>query len=118
MTPERSPHLVDGQLSEKALRGKKVFEDREVGCTRCHPGPLFTAMEPHDVGTKHELDRKASFDTPTCIELWRSGPYLHDGSAVTLEAMLTEMNPNDDHGRTSHLSEEDIDALVAYLLSL
>jgi DNA-binding beta-propeller fold protein YncE len=118
LKPERSPHLVNGRLSEEALRGKKIFEDDAVGCARCHPESLFTSLETHDVGTKHELDRKSSFDTPTCIELWRTGPYLHDGSAVTLKEMLTEMNPDDQHGRTSHLNEAEIDALIAYLLSL
>jgi DNA-binding beta-propeller fold protein YncE len=118
MKPESSPHLVDGRLSKKALRGKELFEDAEVGCARCHPGPLYTTMELYDVGTKHEPDRKSNFDTPTCVELWRTGPYLHDGSAVTLKDMLTTLNGDDKHGKTSHLSEADIDALVVYLLSL
>jgi cytochrome c peroxidase len=118
MKPEPSPHLVDGRLSKKALKGKEIFEDAKVGCARCHPAPLYTALETHDVGTKHELDRKSSFDTPTCVELWRTGPYLHDGSAVTLKEMLTSMNGDDKHGTTSHLSEAEVDALVEYLLSL
>jgi hypothetical protein len=32
--------------------------------------------------------------------------------------MLTTNNAGDKHGRTSHLSPEEIDALVEYLLSL
>jgi cytochrome c peroxidase len=118
MKPELSPHLVEGQLSKKAVKGKDIFDDDEVGCSSCHPGPLYTKMESHDVGTKHEQDRKSSFDTPTCVELWCTGPYLHDGSAVTLKDMLTTMNPDDKHGKTSHLSEEEISALIEYLLSL
>ena len=118
LEPEASPFLVEGRLSEKALQGRRIFEDAKVGCTHCHPGPLFTALEIRDVGTKHELDRTGRFDTPACVELWRTGPYLHDGSAVTLQEMLTTMNPDDKHGRTSHLSQDEIDALVEYLLSL
>jgi DNA-binding beta-propeller fold protein YncE len=118
MEPEASPWLVDGRLSEKARTGKRIFEDAKVGCAHCHAAPLFTTLETHDVGTKHELDREGRFDTPTCIELWRTGPYLHDGSAVTLKQMLTTMNPDDKHGKTSHLSADEIDALVEYLLSL
>jgi DNA-binding beta-propeller fold protein YncE len=118
MEPEASPLLVKGQLSEKARRGRRLFEDPNVGCAHCHPAPLFTALEAHDVGTRHELDRTGRFDTPTCVELWRTGPYLHDGSAVTLREVLTTMNPHDQHGKTAHLSEEEIDALVEYLLSL
>jgi cytochrome c peroxidase len=118
LEPEESPYRVDGRLSAKALQGRKIFEDAKVGCARCHPGPLYTALETHDVGTKHELDRKSSFDTPTCVELWRTGPYLHDGSAVTLKEMLTTMNPDDKHGKTTHLSDTEMEALVEYLLSL
>jgi hypothetical protein len=118
MEPEASPLLVEGRLSEKALRGKRLFEDARVGCARCHPAPLFTSLETHDVGTKHDLDRSGRFDTPTCVELWRTGPYLHDGSAVTLREVLTTMNPDDQHGRTSHLGKAEIDVLVEYLLSL
>lgn len=118
MEPEASPLLVAGRLSEKALRGKRLFEDARVGCARCHAAPLFTSLATYDVGTQHELDRNGRFDTPTCIELWRTGPYLHDGSAVTLREMLTTRNADDKHGRTSPLSQEEIDALVEYLLSL
>jgi DNA-binding beta-propeller fold protein YncE len=118
LEPEASPLRVEGRLSEKARQGKRLFEDAKAGCARCHPGPLFTSLETHDVGTKHDLDRGGRFDTPTCVELWRTGPYLHDGSAVTLREVLTTMNPDDKHGKTSHLSQDEIDALVEYLLSL
>jgi YVTN family beta-propeller protein len=118
LEPEVSPFLVEGRLSEKALWGKRLFEDAQVGCAHCHPAPLFTSLETHDVGTRHELDRTGRFDTPACVELWRTAPYLHDGSAVTLREMLTTMNRDGKHGKTSHLSPEEIDALVEYLLSL
>ncbi len=118
LEPEASPLLVAGRLSEKALLGKRLFEDDKVGCARCHPAPLFTALETRDVGTQHEFDRTGAFDTPACVELWRTAPYLHDGSAVTLREMLTTSNPDDKHGKTSHLSPAEIDALVEYLLSL
>jgi DNA-binding beta-propeller fold protein YncE len=118
LEPEASPHLVNGRLSEKAVKGKRIFEDPKVGCAGCHPAPLYTSLQTHDVGTRHELDRDSRFDTPTCVELWRTGPYLHDGSATTLQEMLTTLNPNDKHGKTAHLSKAEIDALVEYLLSL
>ena len=59
-----------------------------------------------------------SLDTPTLIEIWRTAPYLHDGSAGTLGDVLTTANPHDRHGKTSHLRSAQIDDLVAYLLSL
>jgi cytochrome c peroxidase len=110
--------LDSGQLSSKARRGKEIFEDAEVGCLACHPAPLFTTLKTHDIGTRYDLDRSGAFDIPTCVELWRTAPYLHDGSAVTLKDVLTTRNFGDKHGRTSHLSDEEIDALVEYLLSL
>jgi len=118
LEPEPSPLLVEGRLSKKALKGQDLFEDAKVGCARCHPAPLFTSLATHDVGTQGEFDRTGRFDTPTCVELWRTGPYLHDGSAVTLRDVLTTRNAEDKHGKTSHLSSEEIDALVEYLLSL
>jgi DNA-binding beta-propeller fold protein YncE len=118
LEPEASPFLVEGRLSEQARKGKAIFEDAKVGCTRCHPAPLFTSLETRDVGTQHEFDRTGRFDTPACVELWRTAPYLHDGSAVTLQEMLTTRNADDKHGTTSHLSREEIGALVEYLLSL
>jgi len=118
MEPEASPYLVNGQLSPKARKGKQIFDDPAVGCSACHPAPLFTSLKTYNVGTRSALDRSDEFDTPTCVELWRTGPYLHDGSAVTLKDVVTVKNLNDKHGRTSHLSADDIDALVEYLLSL
>lgn len=118
LTPEPSPYLVNGVLSDKARKGRALFESPEVGCSGCHPAPLFTSLKTVDVGTRSALDRSDAFDTPTCVELWRTGPYLHDGSAVTLKDVLTTRNRDNRHGRTSHLSGEEIDALVEYLLSL
>ncbi|HYW79825.1 MAG TPA: hypothetical protein VE890_09630, partial [Thermoguttaceae bacterium] len=118
MRPEPSPHLVGGRLSELAERGRTLFESSETGCARCHPAPLFTNLQTRDVGTRHDADLTDRFDTPTLIELWRTGPYLHDGSAVTVAEIFTKFNPKNQHGRTSQLSKEEFDALVAYLLSL
>ena len=51
LTPVPSPRLIDGKLSPAAERGEKIFFDRRVGCTRCHPAPQFTDKRAHDVGT-------------------------------------------------------------------
>jgi len=109
---------IDGTLTAEAERGLELFVDEEVGCAGCHPGPLFTDLKMHDVGTRHELDRRDDFDSPTCHELWRTAPFLHDGSAATLMDMLTTHNEGDRHGKTSHLSEDELNALEAYLKSL
>jgi cytochrome c peroxidase len=122
LEPEKSPYLVkdgdDWVLSEKAKKGKAIFESAETGCAGCHPAPLFTDLQLHDVGTRHELDQSGTFDNPTLIEIWQTGPWLHDGSASTMKEVLVDQNKEDKHGKTSHLSEEEIDALAEYLLSL
>lgn len=109
---------LEGTLSAKAERGRKVFLDAKVGCAVCHPGPLFTDLKMYDVGTGKEIDQRNDFDTPMLHELWRTAPYLHDGSVVTLMDVLTTGNKGDKHGRTSHLSDEDRQALVEFLRSL
>jgi len=118
LQPEPSPHLVNGKLSAKAQAGKKIFESGKTGCATCHPAPLYTDLKMYDVGTRGELDRTDEFDTPTLIEIWRTAPYLHDGAATTLREVLTGHNRKDKHGKTSHLSKEQIDQLVEFLLSL
>lgn len=119
LKPARSPRLnADGSLSAAAKRGKAVFERADVGCARCHPAPLFTDLKSYDVGTKQDFDSRPDFDTPTLVEMFRSGPYLHDGSAVTLDDVLTVANKGDRHGKTSKLSSKERQDLVEYLLSL
>jgi len=120
LAPIPSPWLVDGgkKLSAKARRGKAVFEDERSKCKLCHPGPLFTNLDAYNVGTRVDTDRTGTFDTPTLVELWQGAPYLHHGRAATLREVLTKFNPGDKHGRTSHLSPDDIDALIEYLRSL
>jgi len=119
LKPAPSPHLEDGELSRAARRGRKLFEDPRVGCATCHPAPLFTDLKSYDVGTRGPLDGPgAKFDTPTLIEMWRSAPYLHDGSARTIREVLSGPDHWDLHGKTSHLTEQQIDDLAAYVLSL
>ena len=119
LKPVPSPLLVDGRLSPSAERGQILFADPAVGCVDCHSGPHHTDMLPYDVGTASRLDRPGDrFITPRLVEAWRTGPYLHDGSAATMLEVLTSANPEDRHGRTSHLSEQDLQDLANYLLSL
>jgi cytochrome c peroxidase len=90
-----------------------------TGCANCHPPPLFTDLAAHDVGTAGDYDKSADrFDTPALVELWRTAPYLHNGSAATIREVLTKGNLGDLHGKTSHLTPSQLDNLVEYLLSL
>jgi YVTN family beta-propeller protein len=110
--------LADGSLDPQAQRGEQVFQT--AGCAHCHPAPLYTDLKMYDVGTRSQRDfaEHRAFDTPTLIEMYRTGPYLHDGRAATLREVLTLFNPQDRHGRTSHLTPAQIDDLVAFLMSL
>lgn len=119
IVPAPSPYLEKGRFSAAARRGKKLFEDAKVGCAKCHPGPLFTDLKSYDVGTASRYDAPGTlFDTPTLVELWRTAPYLHDGSATTMHDVLTGASLQGKHGRTSQLTPPQIDDLVAYILSL
>ncbi len=117
LKPVTSPYLVGGKLSPSAQRGEAVF--RRAGCAECHPPPLFTDLKRYDVGTRGGFDKEADqFDTPTLIEVWRTAPYLHDGSATTIRDVLTKRNKDDQHGQTSKLSGQELDDLCTYVLSL
>jgi cytochrome c peroxidase len=107
-------------LSPSEVRGKEIFESPTTGCLTCHPPPLYTDLNQHDVGTGDSQGEWFGpiFDTPTLRFLFDSPPYLHDGSAATLHDVLTITNPNDEHGTTSHLSGEQLADLIAFLLTL
>lgn len=116
-----SPFARDGQLTDKARRGREVFFREDVGCARCHSGPYYTDRQMHDVGTGDDAPGEKlgpAFDTPTLLGVYRTAPYLHHGMAKTLRDVLTTYNSDDRHGKTSHLSAEEVDALVEFLKSL
>ncbi len=118
LKPVASPHLVDGRLSEAARRGKKLFFSEQVGCAECHPAPLYSDMQMHDVGSRGPRDRRADFDTPTLIEVWRTAPYMHDGRYTTVRELIVEGRHGFRDGGAGKLSERQIDDLVEFVLSL
>ncbi len=117
LKPVQSPYLKsDGTMSESAERGAIIFE--EAGCSRCHSGEHYTDMKKHDVGSGLDEYKNFAFDTPTLCEVWRTAPYLYDGRARTIFDMFKKFNPDDKHGKTSKLSDEDLKDLEAYVLTL
>ena len=116
LVPETSPFLNNGKFSKAAKRGEKLFERQ--GCEHCHPAPLFTDKQMYDIGTAKGQDIGRKVDTPSLIEGWRTGPYLHDGRAASLREVITPYNPDDKHGKTSELNEQEVNDLVEYLQSL
>lgn len=70
-----------------------------AGCDGCHPAPRYTdsaldALRLHDVGTltPESGGRRGGaltgLDTPTLLGAQASGPWLHDGSAATLDEAI------------------------------
>jgi YVTN family beta-propeller protein len=122
-----SPHIpAEGKLSAEAERGKAVFFSKETNCASCHSGPYFTdsnlkkPFNLHDVGTGNDPVEKMGpkFDTPTLVGVYRNTAWLHHGKAKSLMEVLTTYNPKDQHGKTSQLTKEQKDDLVAFLKSL
>jgi len=116
LQPVPSPHLVDGRLSPAAERGKRLFEAN--GCRSCHPAPLYTDLKIHDVGTRTSYSSTKRLDTPTLVEVWRTAPYLHDGRYTTVTELLVKGEHGKGHGRINKLSDQEIDDLVEFVLSL
>ena len=110
LKPLPSPYLVDGELSKKALEGKKVFE--KYGCGSCHVGEYYTDMRTHRIGEDVEFEQ--GWDTPTLREVWRTAPYLFDGRAETMEDVFWEHR----HGIQGKISRKDAEALAEYVNSL
>jgi YVTN family beta-propeller protein len=117
--------LPDGQLTAAQERGRAIFE-RAVDsfgkaipqtnrCAYCHSGPLGTSRKSFDVGTKKETDDSGLLDTPQLTNIALTAPYLHDGSAATLEEIWTIYNPHDQHGRTNDLTKDELNDLIEYL---
>jgi cytochrome c peroxidase len=121
LKPATSPHLAKDWLSKKpvlskaAKRGRKIF--KKAGCDACHTGPLYTDLKEYNVGTGRGRERDTEFDTPTLLEVWRTGPYLHDGRAVTIQDMFTKHNQKNEHGKTADLTEKQMSDLAEFVLS-
>lgn len=120
--------LPDGQLTSAQERGKAIFERtvKKDGtpipagnqCFVCHSGPYYTNQTLSDVGTGKPTDRSPKIDVPQLTNIAYTAPYLHDGSARTLEEIWTVFNPNDRHGVTNDLTKDELNDLIEYLKTL
>ena len=117
--------LPGWELTAAQTRGKALFV-RETDkfnnpipeinrCVYCHSGSKGTNQKSFDVGTKKTTDNTGLLDTPQLINIAITGPYLHDGSAATLEQIWTVFNPEDKHGRTNDLTKDELNDLIEYL---
>lgn len=100
-----------GVVSSAVERGREIFASEEVGCADCHSGEAFTDNETYD------MYGLTGVRTRSLLGIASSAPYLHDGSAPTLHAIV-ESARDGEMGDTISLSPADVDDLVAYLKSL
>ena len=120
--------LPGGELTPAQERGKAIFEraKRKDGspipesnrCSVCHSGKYYTNQKLADVGTGKPTDRSPLIDVPHLTNIAYSAPYLHDGSARSLEEIWTVFNPNDTHGVTNDLAKDELNDLIEYLKTL
>ncbi|MGA8108117.1 MAG: c-type cytochrome, partial [Acidobacteriaceae bacterium] len=117
--------VANGELTPAQERGRAIFVRTvdKLGqpiapgnqCAVCHSGPKGTSQKSFDVGTKKPTDNSGLLDTPQLSNIALTAPYLHDGSAATLEEIWTIYNPHDQHGRTNDLTKDELNDLIEYL---
>ena len=120
--------LAKGELTPAQERGKTIFERTKYKdgkpiaegnqCAACHSGPKYTNKQELNVGTGKLTDRSPVIDVPQLSYVAYSGPYLHDGSARSLEEIWTVFNPKDTHGVTNDLTKDELNDLIEYLKTL
>ena len=125
-------------MSESAVRGLELF-DGTAGCDACHVGPMFSDQSFHNIGVgmnrsnpdvgreavTHDPTDRGKFKTPALRNVALTWPYLHDGSAATLDDVVEFYdnggvpNPTLDPRITPlRLTAEQRKDLVAFLQSL
>jgi YVTN family beta-propeller protein len=120
--------LPNGELTPGQERGKAIFERTRYKdgraipetnqCAFCHSGRKYTNQKLTDVGTGKATDRSPRIDTPHLPDVAYSTPYLHDGSARSLEEIWTVFNPKDTHGVSNDLTKDELNDLIEYLRTL
>lgn len=122
----RSPfRQADGSLTEDGVLGQVIFT--RLGCNECHLGADLTDSGKnvlHDVGTIFPQSGErlgmplTGFDTPTLQGIWATAPYLHDGSAKTLNDVLEQsVQSGGKHGDIASLTAAERRQLIAFLLA-
>ncbi len=104
--------------SDSVIRGREVFLSDKAACANCHHGPLFSDGEIHDVGTASESDVYDGYNTPSLVGVYRRVRLLHNGSARSLESVLTGRHSPELVSGTEPLSDQEVADLVEYLKTL
>ncbi len=113
LTEQSAPRTPTVASSTAVRRGKHLFASKDVGCASCHSGKLRTDRKSYEFA-----DDITKVDTPALVGLAASAPYYHDGSAPTLRSLLLENGSVHGMGKLAHLSDQDMNDLIAYLKTL
>ncbi len=107
--------MADGSMTQEALAGETIFINQ--GCANCHGGSDFTDSSEahlHNIGSlmpgsgNRLFGQLAGIDTPTLLGTWNTAPYLHDGSALTLQESITaHLDVN--------LTQQELNLLASYV---
>ena len=126
--PPNLHHLENTPLTPAQQRGKIIFERTHTNdgqpipvenqCITCHTPPNYSNFLVADVGTLKDGDDPTHYDTPNLNNVYESAPYLHDGSAASLEEIWTLNNNNDEHGVANDMTKNQLNDLVEYLKAL
>ena len=106
-TPHRADDAKDVAL---VTRGKELFHAETVGCATCHKNGADTD------GVKHEVGSGRNLDTPSLRFIAGTSPYFHDGRFATLGELLRKTKGK--MGWNGDMSDQDLDAIEAYLTTL
>ncbi|MBL8741138.1 MAG: c-type cytochrome [Myxococcales bacterium] len=98
--------------ADAVARGKSLFESDKTQCATCHSGDNLTDNTTVDVGTGEALQ------VPSLVNVRNRAPFMHDGCAQTLYDRFDPKCGGSKHGEIASLSEDEVDDLVAYMLSL
>jgi YVTN family beta-propeller protein len=126
--PDPRAGRVAGADTGAVARGRAIFERaaRRDGtpiaeadrCVTCHPPPHYSSFRRAGVGTQGDRDDTGTYDVPHLTGIGSKAPYLHDGRALTLEAIWTAPDVGDLHGVVTDLSKTDLNDLVEFLKGL
>ncbi|MGV3525528.1 MAG: cytochrome-c peroxidase [Candidatus Sericytochromatia bacterium] len=126
-------------MSPAQVRGMELFFSGRTRCATCHRGPTFSDRMFNNIGwgmdqPNPDLGRfevtnmpwdKGSFKTPTLLNVALTGPYMHDGRADSLEAVVEHYNRGgianealDPRIRPLGLTPQEKTELVAFLRAL
>jgi cytochrome c peroxidase len=122
-------------LTEAEQRGRLLFHGK-ARCVACHAGSNYTDEKLHVVGLLSDTDFGAyfttggrtknsrAFKTPTLRNIDVTGPYFHNGSVATLEAVVALYDAGpivggaDWESRPLGLTSDEQADLVAFLRAL